>query len=215
MYLVSSQIIYIFLLFLHVLALTASAYTWIFVMKLNPLQADLAPHVCWLTWEIFSFCFVGHIHSALFGFFSSRAFYCFFMYFPPLVSFLYFLLSVLTLCIVLCFRLEIFLQTLYLFSYYYSSSIHNMSFFFYYFLFSFLLTGDIFLLNMSRLPDRCKFSLHSPILPGSVDSCLLELAVYSQDAVPLLQRFTVEIRYVDTNRNIIISLKVGHEEDAG
>lgn len=68
---------------------------------------------------------------------------------------------------------------------------------------------------MSRLPDRCKFSLHSPILPGSVDSCLLELAVYSQDAVPLLQRFTVEIRYVDTNRNIIISLKVGHEEDAG
>lgn len=132
-----------------------------------------------------------------------------------LVSFLYFLLSVLTLCIVLCFLLEIFLQTLYLFSYYYSSSIHNMSFFYYYFLFSFLLTGDIFLLNMSRLPDRCKFSLHSPILPGSVDSCLLELAVYSQDAVPLLQRFTVEIRYVDTNRNIIISLKVGHEEDAG
>eukprot|EP00076_Gallus_gallus_P009771 XP_004941681.1 leukocyte tyrosine kinase receptor [Gallus gallus] len=75
--------------------------------------------------------------------------------------------------------------------------------------------GDIFLLNTSRLPDRCKFSLHSPILPGSVDSCLLELAVYSQDAVPVLQRFTVEIRYVDTNRNIIISLKVGHEEDAG
>ena len=87
--------------------------------------------------------------------------------------------------------------------------------FYYYFLFSFLLTGDIFLLNTSRLPDRCKFSLHSPILPGSVDSCLLELAVYSQDAVPLLQRFTVEIRYVDTNRNIIISLKVGHEEEAG
>lgn len=137
MYLVSSQIIYILLLFLHVLALTASAYTWIFVMKLNPLQADLAPHVCWLTWEIFSFCFVGHIHSALFGFFSSHAFYCFFMYFPPLVSFLYFLLSVLTLCIVLCFLLEIFLQTLYLFSYYYSSSIHNMSFFFIIFFFLF------------------------------------------------------------------------------
>ncbi|OXB61148.1 hypothetical protein ASZ78_008432 [Callipepla squamata] len=75
--------------------------------------------------------------------------------------------------------------------------------------------GDIFLLNTSRLPDRCKFSLHSPILPWSVDSCLLELAIYSQDAVPLLQRFTVEIRYVDTNRNIIIPLKVGHEEDAG
>lgn len=79
----------------------------------------------------------------------------------------------------------------------------------------FFLTGDIFLLNTSRLPDRCEFSLHSPILPGSVDSCLLELAIYSQDAVPLLQRFTAEIRYVDTNRNIIISLRVGHEEDAG
>ncbi|XP_065611662.1 leukocyte tyrosine kinase receptor [Cyrtonyx montezumae] len=75
--------------------------------------------------------------------------------------------------------------------------------------------GDIFLLNTSRLPDRCKFSLHSPILPWSVDSCLLELAIYSQDTVPLLQRFTVEIRYVDTNRNIIIPLKAGHEEDAG
>jgi len=44
---------------------------------------------------------------------------------------------------------------------------------------------------------------------------LLELAIYSQDAVLLLQRFTVEIRYVETNRNIIISLRVGHEEDAG
>lgn len=83
------------------------------------------------------------------------------------------------------------------------------------FLLFFFLTGDIFLLNTSRLPDRCEFSLHSPILPGSVDSCLLELAIYSQDAVPLLQRFTAEIRYVDTNRNIIISLRVGHEEDAG
>ncbi|XP_055571707.1 leukocyte tyrosine kinase receptor [Falco biarmicus] len=75
--------------------------------------------------------------------------------------------------------------------------------------------GDIFLLNTSRLPDRCEFSLHSPILPGSSDSCLLELAICSQDAVPLLQRFTVEIRYVETNRNIIISLRLGHEEDAG
>ncbi|PKU35609.1 leukocyte tyrosine kinase receptor [Limosa lapponica baueri] len=75
--------------------------------------------------------------------------------------------------------------------------------------------GDIFLLNTSRLPDRCEFSLHSPILPGSLDSCLLELAIHSQDAVPLLQRFTVEIRYMETNRNTIISLRAGHEEDAG
>lgn len=83
------------------------------------------------------------------------------------------------------------------------------------FFFFFSLTGDIFLLNTNRLPDRCEFSLHSPILPGSLESCLLELAIYSQDAVPLLQRFTVEIRYVETNRNIIISLRVVREEDAG
>ncbi|XP_071415551.1 leukocyte tyrosine kinase receptor [Pithys albifrons albifrons] len=75
--------------------------------------------------------------------------------------------------------------------------------------------GDIFLLNTSRFPDRCEFSLHSPILPGSLDSCLLEMAISSQDAVPLLQRFTVEIRYVETKKNTIISLRVGHEENAG
>ncbi|XP_064514145.1 leukocyte tyrosine kinase receptor [Pseudopipra pipra] len=75
--------------------------------------------------------------------------------------------------------------------------------------------GDIFLLNTNRLPDRCEFSLHSPILLGSLDSCLLELAICSQDAVPLLQRFTVDIGYVETNKNTMISLRVGHEENAG
>ncbi|XP_037993377.1 leukocyte tyrosine kinase receptor isoform X1 [Motacilla alba alba] len=75
--------------------------------------------------------------------------------------------------------------------------------------------GDIFLLNTSRLPDRCEFSLQSPILPGSLDSCLLELAVGSQDALPLLQRFTVEIKYAETNKNSVTSLRAGHEEHAG
>ncbi|OWK62672.1 ALK tyrosine kinase receptor [Lonchura striata] len=75
--------------------------------------------------------------------------------------------------------------------------------------------GYIFLLNTSRLPDRCEFSLQSPILPGSLDSCMLELAICSQDTVPLLQRFTVEIRYVETNKNTVTSLRAGREENTG
>uniref|UniRef100_A0A8D2MN58 Tyrosine-protein kinase receptor n=1 Tax=Zonotrichia albicollis TaxID=44394 RepID=A0A8D2MN58_ZONAL len=75
--------------------------------------------------------------------------------------------------------------------------------------------GAVFLLNTSRLPDRCEFSLQSPILPGSLDSCLLELSIGSQDAVPLLQRFTVEIKYAETNKNTVTSLRAGHEENAG
>ncbi|XP_068049569.1 leukocyte tyrosine kinase receptor isoform X2 [Anomalospiza imberbis] len=75
--------------------------------------------------------------------------------------------------------------------------------------------GYIFLLNTSRLPDRCEFSLQSPILPGSLDSCMLELAICSQDTVPLLQRFAVEIRYAETNKNTVTSLRPGHEENAG
>ncbi|RLW10219.1 hypothetical protein DV515_00002295, partial [Chloebia gouldiae] len=74
--------------------------------------------------------------------------------------------------------------------------------------------GYIFLLNTSRLPDRCEFSLQSPILPGSLDSCMLEMAICSQDAVPLLQRFTVEIRYVETNKNTVTSLRAGQEQNA-
>ncbi|XP_065449204.1 leukocyte tyrosine kinase receptor isoform X17 [Chrysemys picta bellii] len=73
--------------------------------------------------------------------------------------------------------------------------------------------GHILLLNTSRFLDRCEFSLHSPILPWSVESCLLELAIYSQDTAPPLQEFTVEIRHVETNRNIIIPLRAGQEEN--
>ncbi|XP_065259719.1 leukocyte tyrosine kinase receptor [Emys orbicularis] len=73
--------------------------------------------------------------------------------------------------------------------------------------------GHILLLNTSRFLDRCEFSLHSPILPWSVESCLLELAIYSQDTAPPLQGFTVEIRHVETNRNIIIPLRAGQEEN--
>ncbi|XP_067414052.1 leukocyte tyrosine kinase receptor [Emydura macquarii macquarii] len=73
--------------------------------------------------------------------------------------------------------------------------------------------GEILLLNASRFLDRCEFSLHSPILPWSMESCLLELAMYSQGTTPPLQGFTVEIRHVETNQRIIIPLRAGQEEN--
>lgn len=176
-------------------------------------KSGLAPRVCCLTCKVFGFCFVGHVFTLL-CLVSS-------IFIPSITSLLVSLIF--TLFSFLCFLLfldflhspllsshDSVLQTPYASSSY-LSSIHTVCFFFFFF----FLTGDIFLLNTSRLPDRCEFSLHSPILPGSLDSCLLELAIYSQDAVPLLQRFTVEIRYVETNRNTVISLRVGHEENAG
>nr|XP_020649442.1 leukocyte tyrosine kinase receptor [Pogona vitticeps] len=74
------------------------------------------------------------------------------------------------------------------------------------------LEGDILLLNTSRLSDRCKFSLHSPILPWSSSSCLLELAVYSQ--VITLGGLSAEMQSVDTNQSTAIHLQEGHDQDA-
>ncbi|KAF7251661.1 ALK tyrosine kinase receptor [Varanus komodoensis] len=70
--------------------------------------------------------------------------------------------------------------------------------------------GDILLLNISRISDRCIFSLHSPILPWSSSSCLLELAVYSWDTS--LEGLSAETRYVDTNQSFPIHLQEGHEQ---
>ncbi|KAM6461068.1 leukocyte tyrosine kinase receptor isoform 1-T1 [Liasis olivaceus] len=74
------------------------------------------------------------------------------------------------------------------------------------------LEGDILLLNPSRILDRCKFSLHSPILPWSSSSCLLELAVHSQGLS--LAGLSAEVHYVDTNQSKAVHLQEGHEEDA-
>ncbi|XP_070787408.1 leukocyte tyrosine kinase receptor [Pituophis catenifer annectens] len=74
------------------------------------------------------------------------------------------------------------------------------------------LEGDILLLNPSRISDRCTFSLHSPILPWSSSSCLLELAVYSQGLS--LAGLSAEVHYVDTNQSKAVHLQEGHEEDA-
>ncbi|XP_060119311.1 leukocyte tyrosine kinase receptor [Heteronotia binoei] len=74
------------------------------------------------------------------------------------------------------------------------------------------LEGDILLLNFSRIPERCMFSLHSPVLPWSSDSCLLELAVHGQGFT--LAGLSVEIQYVDSNHSIPIPLQEGQEEDA-
>nr|XP_060616728.1 leukocyte tyrosine kinase receptor isoform X1 [Anolis sagrei ordinatus] len=74
------------------------------------------------------------------------------------------------------------------------------------------LEGDILLLNTSKLTGRCKFSLHSPILPWSSSSCLLELAVYSKGTS--LRGLSAEMKYVDTNQTIAIHLQKGHEQDA-
>ncbi|XP_042301306.1 leukocyte tyrosine kinase receptor isoform X2 [Sceloporus undulatus] len=74
------------------------------------------------------------------------------------------------------------------------------------------LEGDILLLNTSKLTGRCMFSLHSPILPWSSSSCLLELAVYSKGTT--LRGLSAEMRYVDTNQSIAIHLQEGHEQDA-
>lgn len=84
-YPVSSQLIYMLLLLLCVLALAASAYSWIFVTKLNPLQArsgssclladlrNLQLLFCWT----YSLCFVWFL---LFSFLLLLL-----MYFPPLL----------------------------------------------------------------------------------------------------------------------------------
>ncbi|KAH0620623.1 hypothetical protein JD844_021276 [Phrynosoma platyrhinos] len=74
------------------------------------------------------------------------------------------------------------------------------------------LEGDILLLNTSKLTGRCNFSLHSPILPWSSSSCLLELAVYSKGIT--LRGLSAEMRYVDTNQSVAIHLQEGHEQDA-
>ncbi|XP_070613404.1 leukocyte tyrosine kinase receptor isoform X1 [Erythrolamprus reginae] len=74
------------------------------------------------------------------------------------------------------------------------------------------LEGDILLLNPSWISDRCTFSLHSPILPWSSSSCLLELAVYSQGLS--LAGLSAEVHYVDTNQSKAIHLQEEHEEDA-
>nr|XP_028579164.1 leukocyte tyrosine kinase receptor isoform X1 [Podarcis muralis] len=74
------------------------------------------------------------------------------------------------------------------------------------------LEGEILLLNTSRISDRCKFSLRSPLLPWSSSSCLLELAVHSQ-GVPL-GALSAEMRYVDTNQSVAIHLQERREQDA-
>ncbi|KAG8126156.1 hypothetical protein E2320_021249 [Naja naja] len=71
---------------------------------------------------------------------------------------------------------------------------------------------EILLLNPSRISDRCTFSLHSPILPWSSSSCLLELAVYSQGLS--LAGLSAEVHDVDTNQSKAVHLQEGHEEDA-
>ncbi|KAL7992434.1 hypothetical protein Chor_016690 [Crotalus horridus] len=71
---------------------------------------------------------------------------------------------------------------------------------------------NILLLNPSRILDRCTFSLHSPILPWSSSSCLLELAVYSQGLS--LAGLSAEVHYMDTNQSKVVHLQEGHEEDA-
>nr|XP_056707859.1 leukocyte tyrosine kinase receptor [Euleptes europaea] len=74
------------------------------------------------------------------------------------------------------------------------------------------LKGSILLLNFSRSSEKCRFSLHSPVLPWSSDSCMLELAAYVQDAT--LAGLSAEIQYVDSNYSITMPLQEGQEEDA-
>ncbi|XP_077178934.1 leukocyte tyrosine kinase receptor isoform X2 [Paroedura picta] len=74
------------------------------------------------------------------------------------------------------------------------------------------LEGNILLLNFSRISERCKFSLHSPVLPWSSDSCLLELAVHAQGAS--LAGLSVEMQSMDSNHSIPIPLQEAQEEDA-
>ncbi|XP_048340132.1 leukocyte tyrosine kinase receptor isoform X2 [Sphaerodactylus townsendi] len=73
------------------------------------------------------------------------------------------------------------------------------------------LEGSILLLNFSRISEKCRFSLHSPVMPWSSDFCLLELAVYGQDAT--LAGLSVETQYVDSNHSIAVPLREGQEED--
>ncbi|XP_019407849.1 PREDICTED: leukocyte tyrosine kinase receptor [Crocodylus porosus] len=73
--------------------------------------------------------------------------------------------------------------------------------------------GDILLLNANRPSDRCEFSLRSPVLPRSSESCMLELVIYLTGAAPIPQGLTVKVRHMDTNQEIVIPLRVGQEKD--